>query len=359
MSHPYKSSPNFTKWRNAVSDVPHQLVDPVVDFRFKILKTDRVATAGSCFAQHIAKNLIKSGFNYYVTETPHPIIKDVALNFGYGAFSARYGNIYTSRQLLQLIKRAFNLFITTDSFWLDKNDNFVDPIRPTVQKNGFISIEELNADIHNHLAAVRDMFKNLTFFVFTLGLTECWVNKRCGTAYPLCPGVAAGKYDPELHAFINFGVNDVVADLTEFFNLLKMVNPNAKLILTVSPVALAATAENRNILLSNCYSKSVLRVAAEMMTSYSDDIAYFPSYEIITGIHARENYNESDLRNVTDAGVEKVMNLFFKHATSDAKAKSDKHDVIASEIQRPSDTNLMKEFSNLLNIECDEKMLDK
>ena len=43
-----------------------------------------------------------------------------------------------------------------------------------------------------------------------------------------------------------------------------------------------------------------------MMTSYSDDIAYFPSYEIITGIHARENYNESDLRNVTEAGVAKV-----------------------------------------------------
>jgi GSCFA family len=42
-------------------------------------------------------------------------------------------------------------------------------------------------------------------------------------------------------------------------------------------------------------------------------IAYFPSYEIITGQHARGRYFAEDLRSVTEEGVGRVMQLFFRH----------------------------------------------
>jgi hypothetical protein len=73
------------------------------------------------------------------------------------------------------------------------------------------------------------------------------------------------------------------------------------------------TAEERSVLESSIYSKSVLRVAAAEVSHGHDHIAYFPSYEIITGNHAGNQYYEPDLREVRQAGVSHVMRLFMKH----------------------------------------------
>src|SRR5690606_22673396 len=68
MINPYQGLPNHQFWRRAVSGVEHHLLDPVVAPKFKIEREERVATAGSCFAQHISRRLSQIGFNYFVTE---------------------------------------------------------------------------------------------------------------------------------------------------------------------------------------------------------------------------------------------------------------------------------------------------
>ena len=84
-------------WRGSIAGVPIAEVDPVVSAKFRITKSDRVVTAGSCFAQHIARHLKENGFAYFVTETAHPLFdKHLLKDYGYGIFSARYGNIYAS-----------------------------------------------------------------------------------------------------------------------------------------------------------------------------------------------------------------------------------------------------------------------
>ena len=70
---------------------------------------DRIATAGSCFAQHISRSLSGAGFRYLVTEpAPEGMDAAAAAAANYGTYSARYGNIYTARQLKQLLERASN-----------------------------------------------------------------------------------------------------------------------------------------------------------------------------------------------------------------------------------------------------------
>ena len=63
-SNPYKSLQDCAFWKRSVAKLPANEVDPVVDFPQLINKETKVATAGSCFAQHIARRLSKSGFNY-------------------------------------------------------------------------------------------------------------------------------------------------------------------------------------------------------------------------------------------------------------------------------------------------------
>src|SRR5690348_3961352 len=126
--HPYRSLPDRNFWKPSIADLPFDEVDPVVDGKFRISRSDRVVTAGSCFAQHIARYLRGAGFNYFVTEPGNSIMTaQVAEQFGYGVFSARYGNIYTSRQLVQLLRRAYGLFQPADDFWLLSDGRLVDP----------------------------------------------------------------------------------------------------------------------------------------------------------------------------------------------------------------------------------------
>ena len=56
--HPYGSLPAGASWRRAVAEVLPAEVDPVVAAPFRIGRGDRVATAGSCFAQHIARQCV-------------------------------------------------------------------------------------------------------------------------------------------------------------------------------------------------------------------------------------------------------------------------------------------------------------
>ena len=78
-------------------------------------------------------------------------------------------------------------------------------------------------------------------------------------------------------------------------------------------VALVATYEDTHVLPATVYSKSALRVVAEMATRAHDRVGYFPSYEIITGPQSRGAFFEDDLREVRPEGVAHVMSIFARH----------------------------------------------
>jgi len=277
---PYKSLPDKAFWRRSVAAPAASDVDPVGLFDLRITRETKVATAGSCFAQHIARYLKNSGYCYYVAEPGHSILPgSVRSRNNYGLFSARYGNIYTARQLWQLFQRAYGRFSPVEEVWQQASDVFVDPFRPTTQPGGYISPQELKADRRQHLAAVRAMFETLDVFVFTLGLTECWRSRQDGAVFPLCPGVEGGAFDPYKYEFYNQPVENVVEDLEQFRKALAEVNPRASIVLTVSPVPLVATAEpGAHVLSATTYSKSVLRVAAETMRrKFSNGSSHRPS----------------------------------------------------------------------------------
>lgn len=355
--HPYRSLPEKAFWRRAVAGVGPGEVDPVGIFDLRIGPETKVATAGSCFAQHIARYLKNSGYSYYVAEAGHPLIPQSArTRQNYGLFSARYGNIYTARQLLQLFERAYGRFIPAEAVWQKGEDVFVDPFRPTTQPGGYISEAELVADRAQHLASVRAMFETLDVFVFTLGLTECWRSKDDGAVFPVCPGVEGGTFDPSRYEFYNQPVEDVIADLSAFRDGLQAVNPRAQIIFTVSPVPLVATAEpGAHVLSATTYSKSVLRIAAERMRQTSNNVHYFPSYEIITGAFNRGAYYAPDLRNVVEDGVSHVMRLFMQHATG---AQQQAPAQAWAQEAADEDAHLTA-ARRLVEVECDEIALDR
>lgn len=347
LEHPYSDLPDSAFWKHGVTQAAAHELDPVVDVPFTISLADRVATAGSCFAQHISKRLSQGGFRFMQMESAHGVSADAP---GYD-FSARYGNIYTARQLLQLFDRAFGYFKPIDQVWERVEGGFCDPFRPRIEPHGYASKEAVAQATRRHLAFVRKMFRQLDVFVFTLGLTECWSSRLDGAVYPLAPGVAGGIFDRKKHEFLNFSAAEVRADLDIFLRRLRLVNPKAKMILTVSPVPLVATAAGRHVLVATTYSKSVLRVAADEIAASHKGVFYFPSYEIITGSHARGRYYADDGRSITEAGVDHVMRVFMSRATALGGEP-----VVACS---PLDQNPYAEMEALAEADCDEEMLQR
>ncbi len=313
MSHPYRGLPEHQFWSRAVSTVPPHELDPVVSSTLRIGAHDKIATIGSCFAQHVSQYLQRSGMHYFVAEEPEaPLDREAARRLSYGVFSARYGNVYTVRQAVQLFDRAYGAFDPEEPAWA-RDDSFVDPFRPRIEPDGFSSLGSLHDDRLRHLEAVRRVFSESQILVFTLGLTEGWTSVADGAVFPLAPGVAGGAFDRTRHRFLNFACDDVVDDLIAFAERFHRVNPTGQLVLTVSPVPLIATYEPRHVLVSTVHSKSILRVAAGEVEQRFPFVHYFPSYEIITGPGQADRYFDHDLRQVTEEGVAHVMRVFARH----------------------------------------------
>ena len=339
----YANKPERSFWRASIGGRHYaDMADLWQPFRLS--RSDRIATAGSCFAQHIGNNLALRGAAFMDMEPAPPVLTSTAeaRKWGYGIFSCRYGNIYTTRQLVQLFDEAHGARKPVDPVW-EKNGRFYDSLRPGVDPVGQDSAQTILTLRALHLAAVRKMFADLDLFVFTLGLTEGWELVDDNTMFPMAPGTVAGLYDPARYVFHNLNYQEVRDDLIGFWDRLKAVNSKARMLLTVSPVPLAATASNNHVLVATSYSKSVLRAVAGDLSESVEGISYFPSFEIINSHPSRGMFYDPDLRNVNMFGVNYVMKHFFSGE-------------LEKEFKDINKVNLDNEDLELI---CDEENLDK
>lgn len=309
---PYRGLSEHQFWANGVAWASPGGLDPVVSAP-TIEPGEKVVTMGSCFAQHLARNMARLGLNYHVVEKPPACMSDEqAVRHNYGVFSCRFGNVYTTRQAVQLFDRAVGRFVPVEDVW-EFRGGYVDPFRPRIEPETWASAVDVRTSAHAHLHYVKTMFMEADWLIFTLGLTEGWRSKDDGAVYPLAPGVAGGEFDPSRHEFVNFSAGEVRRDLSGLIDRVAGINPTCRVILTVSPVPLIATYEKRHVLVSTVASKAALRTAADEAERRYPHVTYFPSYEIITSPDSAGRYFEDDLREVKPVGVEHVMRIFKKH----------------------------------------------
>jgi GSCFA family len=363
--HPYKSAPTRAFWSRAVAEGydPRELYTGPTPL---LRRDDVIMSAGSCFASNLVPYLEREGFTYLRTEQPHPLLADLPENLGYRNFTAAYGNIYTARQFLQLIQRATGDFVPAEDRW-HVDGVVVDPFRPGLRYPAG-SDAEYDALTRQHLAAVLEALQQASVLVFTLGLTEAWRSRRDGAVYPACPGTVAGEFDPQRHEFHNFTVREVTEDMDAVVRRLREINPGLRVILTVSPVPLVATATEGHVVTATVHSKSILRTAAGEVVALHEDVVYFPAYEIVCGPQAPESFFEEDRRNVSTVAVDTVMNALLSHCDVDTRSSgggTDADTALTGVAQREriavgseASPTLARLSQLVADAECDEAMAD-
>jgi hypothetical protein len=357
MTHPYETLPEDRFWRTAVADRDAMEISGLWKPRLKITRKTRIATAGSCFAQHFAKALVARNYRWQDFE-PGPVGLTAAQkhDYHYGTFSFRTGNIYTPRMLRQWLTWALTSTPPPEDAW-EKDGRFYDPFRPAVEPGGFASVEELLASRQDTLAAIRRGLKQSQVFVFTMGLTESWRNAATKVEYAVCPGTIAGTFDADRHQFVNHSYDTLLSDMKAVLKLMWRANRGLNLLLTVSPVPLTATAAGQHVLTATMHSKSLLRAVASALVQGQTRVDYFPSYEIITHPAYRGRFYAPNLRSVLPEGVDHVMKTFFQdQAAAFGTVPAPRRRSAVRATEGPDDT-VPPELSEADELRCEEEIL--
>jgi hypothetical protein len=358
---PYQGLEDRAFWRAGVVEAGAYPPSDIYRPKFAITKDMAIFTAGSCFAQHVGRTLAQSGYTVIDTEPlPAFIPADLAQKHGYRLYSARFGNIYTMRQFLQLLQEAFGNFQPADPVW-ERDGMYYDALRPNMTPGGLATPDLVTEARSLHLHAVQQAVAQADVVVFTLGLTETWAHTPSGTIYPTAPGTIAGSIDADVHSFVNFRSETIRTDFLQVRKIFQAANPDIKFLLTVSPVPLTATASGDHVLPATVYSKSVLRTVAGELAQDLADVDYFPSFEIVSSHPSAGRLFEANMRSVKPKGVRKVMRAFLAahgEGPSEAEAKSENELRKARRAARRARLAAQKDATPDQDVVCEEELLE-
>lgn len=311
-----KPNPDALFWPNPLRDPASSLYEtlPFVDNTPLISKETPVGSAGSCFAFEIAYELQSRGFNYVSKEQEHKpdegvLISDRDPNVTFARFPANWGQLFNSPSFRQLAEKAFGVrplprLLHKTKTPIHGDTVFGDPFREGIW---FSSPEAFEVDYDRHVAAAREALLACRVFIITLGLNECWQFIPDGSF------LARNPRNRLLQSMLRSRIRTVeenVADIQRFIDVVRAHNADFTLLISVSPVPLAATVQghDQHVISANGHSKAVLRVAAEELVKANRDVHYFPSYEMVTMCTAAPW--AEDQRHVSRPAVAGVMSLF-------------------------------------------------
>ena len=250
------------------------LARPALSPSFTISRTDLIFTIGSCFARNIEKQLIIEGFEVAAACFDPPdepgvrgdpasllnryVIHSIAneLHWGMGD-----GPPFRREYLANVADR-----------WFDPH------MHPAIRPGALEAVEARRESLGRYMALAAQA----SIFIITLGLAEAWFDVENGLYLNgVIPDVIR-KDQPDRFQFHVLDYTDILEQLEAIYRLIKTRGrPDAKLLLTVSPVALNTTFRGGDALIANTYSKSVQRAAVDAFVTTHADVDYFPSYESV------------------------------------------------------------------------------
>ncbi len=243
----------------------------------KIKPEDKIVTFGSCFADNIAGKFIEYKFRtlknpFGVLYNPVSIANSVKIIYDKKLFSEKD---------LIFHQGEYHSFYHHSSF---SSDNPTDVI------------ERINAGI----SSAHDFIKGANLIVLTFGTAWVYEYIETNKVVSNCHKIPANKFDRR-----KIDVRETTSAASRAIKLLKMINPELKILLTISPVR-----HWKDGAVENQRSKATLILAAEKLVEECDNVFYFPSYEIVIDDLRDYRFYSSDLVHPNNLAVEYIWEKF-------------------------------------------------
>jgi hypothetical protein len=289
-------------WKASVEAYAGSAFDVAYEPKFALDKSDRFFCIGSCFARNIEEHL-----NYRGVQV---------LSLGLAIPASEHGgrpnailNKFTSHSMMNELQwasraQAYNqsfFYQRTDGAWLDLH------LSPSATA---VTIERA---LQRRIDITRDYFakvKHADVVIMTLGLNEVWRDNQTGLYLNAPPSPKSATQDEERYCLHVTSVEENVAAITAAIEAAMQLNSTLRFIVTVSPVPLIVSFSGQDAAIANANSKSVLRCAAEVVSTSFSNVDYFPSYEMVTLAPRALVYGE-DCAHVSDDAVGRVVAKFL------------------------------------------------
>jgi hypothetical protein len=153
-------------------------------------------------------------------------------------------------------------------------------------------------------------------FVFTFGLAEAWEDSETGAVF--WRGIPSELFDAARYTFRLTSVEENEANILEIIRLVRLVNPAAPIVLTLSPVPLKATFRGISCITADCVSKATLRVALDrVLAARPESVYYWPSFEVVRWVGANRpasmfGGDDGRARHVSGEVVGEIIGAFLE-----------------------------------------------
>jgi hypothetical protein len=282
---------------------------PTLRPKFVVPEPAKVFTIGSCFARNIEEWLVEFGVQV-------PTLKFAVPQTEWkGGRPNGLLNEFNPGTIAQRILSAVNGSPASEETVVARGRGFLDLLMPGGPPVSRERVLERRAEVDS----VYTELLSSDLVVITLGLVEAWHDELAGVYLNRMPDARSLQSQPGRYSFRRFDVQDSLAVLRPALVALSQAGVK-RVLLTVSPVPLRTTFTGGDGIVANNYSKSVLRVCAETLTDGSDEIDYFPSYEI--AMSAGLGAFDTDQVHVLQEVVEKIVRHML-HAYLPGRVKAD------------------------------------
>lgn len=154
--------------------------------------------------------------------------------------------------------------------------------------------------INNATEQAHDYLRKTDFITITLGTAWVYVLKETGKIVANCHKVMEDNF-----ARRRLDITECTAALVRMATSLRKVNPNIKIIVTVSPIRHWKDGAHENQL-----SKSILLLAADEFTQSEQSAEYFPAYEFLMDDLRDYRFYKKNLLNPNGEAVEYIWQKF-------------------------------------------------
>lgn len=243
--------------------------------KHKILLDSQILTLGSCFADVVGNQLRNNKL-------------DVLVN--------PFGTLFNPLSIFKILSPSYReaderLYVENQKMWFhyDFHSQFISN-----------SKENLKEQVNQTIFAINCQLPTTNHLIITFGTAFIYklLNPQIHVAN--CHKMSNGLFEKEL-----LSVKDICKSFAIFHAILKEINPNLKIILTVSPVR-----HTKDGVAENQLSKSILRAACHYLTTDYEDVEYFPSYEIMMDDLRDYRFYKSDLIHPNEVAEQYIFEKF-------------------------------------------------
>ena len=182
--------------------------------------------------------------------------------------------------------------------------------------------------INNRIKSSSDYLKNADFLFITFGTAWVYKYRSTGKTVSNCHKISAKEFNR-----VRLSVNEIVEIYKKLLADIKKINPELKVVFTVSPIR-----HWKDGAVENQRSKSTLLLAIdEIIKASNENCSYFPSYEIVMDELRDYRFYADDMIHISEVAIQHIWEKFEAALIADESRKISKEvqKIVASANHRP------------------------